>query len=94
MAKKSKKIQLVELYGDCLKLDNRLECSMGELGRLATEIYGEELVAEMCAGNEIEFRRIDDNGFVDAYSTILIEDIIEKTHNNEKDLHFAPYYGA
>lgn len=79
MAKKSKKIQLVELYGDCLKLDNRLECKMSELGRLATEIYGEELVADMCAGSEIEFRRLDDDGFVDADSTIRIEDIIAKT---------------
>ena len=79
MAKKSKKIRLVELYGDCLKLDNRLECKMGKLGRLATEIYGEELIADMCAGSEIEFRILDDDGFVDADSTIRIEDIIAKT---------------
>ena len=79
MTKKSKKIQLVELYGDCLKLNNRLECKMGKLGRLATEIYGEELVADMCVGSEIEFRRLDDDGFVDADSTIRIEDIITKT---------------
>ena len=79
MAKKSKKIQLVELFGDCLTLDNKLECKMGELGRLATEIYAEELVADMCVGSEIEFRRLDDNGYVDADSTIFIEDIIAKT---------------
>lgn len=35
--------------------------------------------SDMCAGSEIEFRRLDDNGFVDADSTILIEDIIKKT---------------
>ena len=79
MVKKSKKIQLAELYGYCLTLNNRLECKMGELERLATEIYGEELRADMCAGSEIEFRKLDDDGFVDAESTILIEDIIAKT---------------
>lgn len=97
MAKKSKKIQLVELYGDCLKLDNRLECKMDKLGRLATEIYGEELIADMCAGSEIEFRRLDDNGFVDADSTIILEDIIVKnkiTHNNEKTISNPDFIGA
>ena len=33
----------------------------------------------MCAGSEVEFRRLDDNGYVDADSTIFIEDIIAKT---------------
>lgn len=79
MKKKSKKIQLAELYGDCITLDNRLACKMVELGRLATEIYGEELIADICAGSEIEFRRLSYDGFVDASSTILIEDIISKT---------------
>ena len=79
MAKKSKNMQLIEVYADCMSINNRLECKMGELGRLATEIYGEKLVADMCAGSEIEFRRLNDNGFVDADSTIRIEDIITKT---------------
>ena len=79
MAKKSKNMQLIGLYADCLSINNRLECKMGELERLATEIYGDELRADICAGSEIEFRRLDDDGFVDAGSTILIEDIISKT---------------
>ena len=79
MEKKSKKMQLVELYGECLALDNRLETRIGKLGRIATEIYGEELRADICAGSEIEFRRLGDDGFVDSDSTILIEDIIAKT---------------
>ena len=79
MAKETKKIQLIKLYGECLKLDNKLETKIGKLGRIATEIYGEELRADICAGSEIEFRRLCDDGFVDADSTILIEDIIAKT---------------
>ena len=79
MAKKSKNMQLVELYADCMSINNKLERKMSELGRLATEIYGDELVADMCAGSEIEFRRLDDKGFVDSDSTIRIEDIISKT---------------
>ena len=79
MAKKSKNMQLIGLYADCLSINNRLECKMGELERLATEIYGDELRADICAGSEIKFRRLDDNGFIDAGSTILIEDIISKT---------------
>ena len=62
-----------------MKLDNRLACKMGKLGRLATEIYGEEIIADMCTGSEIEFRRLDDDGSVDADSTIRIEYIIAKT---------------
>ena len=77
MAKKSKNMQLIELYGDCISLNNKLECKMGKLALLATEIYGEELVADICSGHEIEFRRLDDNDFVDDGSTILIEDIIK-----------------
>ena len=84
MAKKSKNMQLIELYGDCISLNNRLECKMGKLALLATDIYGEELVADICSGSEIEFRRLDDNGFVDADSAILIEDIIKKKQNNKK----------
>ena len=78
MAKKSKNMQIIELYADCMSLNNKLECKIGKLSLLATEIYGEELRADMCAGSEIKFRKLDDNGFVDADSTILIEDIIAK----------------
>ena len=78
MAKKSKKMQLVELYRDCIALDNKLEINMQELSKIATEIYGKELRASICDGSEIEFRKFDENGFVDASSTILIEEIIAK----------------
>ena len=76
MAKKSKKMQLVELYGKCLALENKLGIDMQKLSKLASEIYGVELNADLCVGSEIEFRRLGEDGFVDADSTILIEEII------------------
>lgn len=79
MAKKSKKIQLVELYGKCLALENKLGIELQKLSRIATEIYGEELRADICVGSEIEFRKLDEDGYVDAGSTIIIEEIIAKT---------------
>ena len=71
-------MRLVRIYEECLALDNRLEIKIGELGLIASEIYGAELRADMCTGSEIEFRRLCDNGFVDVNSIILIEDIIAK----------------
>ena len=50
-----------------------------ELNEWKTQLTDEEIIADMCTGSEIEFRRLDDDGFVDADSTIRIEDIIAKT---------------
>lgn len=85
MAKKSKKMQLVELYGECITLENKLGIEMQKLGRIATEIYGEELIADICAGPEIEFRKLDKDGYVDVDSTILIEEIIASQNISNKN---------
>lgn len=84
MAKrKSPKIKLIECYGKCLNLDIKLGLELQVLGRLATEIYGEDLSADICAGGEIEFRTLDDNGFIDSRSIIRIEDILERQRENK-----------
>lgn len=87
---KSKKLKLIECYGRCLDLENKIELKMQQLSRNATEIYGEELRADMCEGDEIEFRTLDEDGYVNADSVILIEDIIKKEemkqlHNNTRN---------
>ena len=76
MRKKDYKKKLIECYGRCLDLENKLSLELQDLGQIATEIYGEDLYADICAGNEIEFRALDDDGFVDSSSTIRIEDIL------------------
>lgn len=52
---------------------NELVIALNELSAMASEIYGEELVADICDGEEIEFRV---NG--DADSILHIDDIVER----------------
>ena len=54
---------------------NRLSAALEELSNIATEIYGEDLQADLCGGGEIEFRRRGRNGYVDDYDCVKIEDI-------------------
>ena len=81
MSKKNHKKKLIECYDRCLDLENKLGLELQELGQIATEIYGEDLYADMCAGNEIEFRTLDADGFVDSSSTIRIEDVLNINNN-------------
>jgi hypothetical protein len=57
---------------------NRLSAALGELSDIATEIYGEDLQADLCGGGEIEFRRRNDDGYFDSFDCVRFEDI-EKT---------------
>lgn len=52
-----------------------LSSALGNLSSIASEIYGEELQADLCGGDEIEFRRIDEHGVVDDFDCIRIEDL-------------------
>lgn len=52
---------------------NELVIALNELSAMASEIYGEELIADICDGEEIEFRV---NG--DADSILHIDDIVER----------------
>ena len=76
MNKKLKMMKLIKIYGECLDLENQLRIKLQELGKIASEIYGEVLTADICVGSEIEFRKLDKDGYVDADSTVLIEEII------------------
>ncbi len=46
------------------------------LSRIASEYLGYDVNAELCAGSEIEFRRVANDGLSDDTSTICLEDII------------------
>lgn len=65
-----------------IDLENRLSFALAKLSGIATEIYGEELQADLCGGTEIEFRRRGDDGYFDALDCVRIEDIEAKLSNN------------
>lgn len=54
---------------------NRLSAALEELSNIATKIYGEDLQADLCGGEEIEFRRRNDDGYFDDFDCIRLEDI-------------------
>ena len=63
--------QLMAAYDNAMKAEAALSTKLQVLANVASEIYGEELSADLCAGSEIEFRRNDD-----AFDTIRLEDIL------------------
>ena len=64
--------RLKKQYKKCLVASNRLESELQELGRIASEYYGQDLRADICNGDEIEFRPIDED-----LVCLKIEDIIK-----------------
>ena len=70
------KKQLLSAYKKVEDAENRLICVAGELSRIASDYLGYEVSAELCAGSEIEFRRVMKDGLSDSFSTIRLEDII------------------
>ena len=58
-----------------LDLGTRLSQALNELSFIASDIYGEELQADLCGGGEIEFRRIGDDGYFDALDCVRMEAI-------------------
>ena len=70
------KSKLEKQYDKCLKIANELSAQMQELSRLASKEYGQELQADICNGDEIEFRIVDENGLPDAFWTIRIEEVL------------------
>jgi hypothetical protein len=55
-----------------------LGSSLQKLSTIASELYGTEVTADLCNGFEIEFRENDERGYIDDYSTIRIEDILNR----------------
>lgn len=56
-------------------LENQLSGALAQLSDIATEIYGEDLQADLCNGSEIEFRRRGSDGYFDALDCVRVEDI-------------------
>jgi hypothetical protein len=60
------------------ELENRLSLELSNLSSIASEIYGEDLQADLCNGGEIEFRRRGDDGYFDALDCVRLEEIEER----------------
>ena len=58
-----------------LDLENKLSGALAQLSDIATEIYGEDLQADLCGGSEIEFRRRGDDGYFDALDCVRLEEV-------------------
>ena len=57
----------------------RLSSSLTALSQAATEILGYPVHADLCGGEELEFRRCDEDGYgADDFSCIRPEEVIEK----------------
>ena len=54
-----------------------LLAKLGMLSETATKILGYCVIADICGGNEIEFRKMNNNGIPDDFSTIRIEEILK-----------------
>lgn len=62
----------------CYDYSNDLTSALGALASMASEVLGYEVVADICNGNEIEFRTIMDDSVANNDVAIRMEDIIEK----------------
>ena len=67
------KKKLMAAYRKAMEAESVLSMKLQILASIASEIYGEELSADLCEGSEIEFRRDGD-----AFDTIRLEDILNR----------------
>jgi hypothetical protein len=68
--------QIINLNNKALSLSYDLSYKLRELARAASERLGYNVVADLCNGAEIEFRRVMDDGVPDTDSCIYLEDVL------------------
>jgi len=68
--------QITNLNNKVLSLNIDLSNKLQDLARAASERLGYDVVADLCNGGEIEFRRIMDDGVPDTDSCIFLEDVL------------------
>ena len=72
------KRQYQKVLGASIVLNNSLQF----LSIAASQLYGEKLVAEICAGGEIEFRTVNDSDGLNGIA-LRIEDILGINHEKK-----------
>ena len=70
--------QLIRLNDEVLSLSIELSSTLQKLAHVASERLGYDVVADLCNGAEIEFRRITDDGVADSDSCIRLEEILAR----------------
>lgn len=74
-----------ELYNEVIRQKNNLDNAIEQLSRKVSEIYGKELIADVCSGGEIEFRLSDyDNPNATFKNDFCIETTIEELEKTER----------
>lgn len=73
--------QIIKLNDKALSVYIDLSSKLQELARAASERLGYDVVADLCNGFEIEFRRVMDDGLPDSDSCIRIEEILHKKNS-------------
>lgn len=68
--------QIINLNNKAISLSIALSSKLQELACAASERLGYDVVADLCNGGEIEFRRIMRDGVPDTDSCIYLEDIL------------------
>lgn len=77
-------MKIRKLYDEVLRQKNKLDIATEQLSKRASEIYGKDLVADLCSGFEIEFRLSDyDNPYSTGENEYLIETTIEELEKME-----------
>lgn len=69
-------MKIRKLYDEVLRQKNKLDNAIELLSKRASEIYGKDLVADLCSDFEIEFRLSDYNN---PHSTGENDQLIETT---------------
>lgn len=70
--------EIKKAYAKCLQKSNELELAMQSLSSKVSQALGVDYVADICNGDEIEFRKLDEHGLADANDCVRIEEILEK----------------
>lgn len=75
--------QIINLNDKVLSLNIDLSNKLQKLAHAASERIGYDVIADLCNGAEIEFRRIMDDGVPDTDSCILLEDILAQKREKQ-----------
>lgn len=70
--------ELCRIENKVYDLSASLMCQLRILGKAASEILGYQVDADLCNGNEIEFRTVGEDGIADTNSCIRMEEVIDK----------------
>lgn len=79
------KSKLIRKQNQVLSSFNKTMGFLEDLSILASEAYGEDLVANLCNGGEIEFRTSNDPDGLNSDCFIRIEDLINRLNARKEE---------